>query len=249
MPEHLITLDGDRRRIPAIAQDRIQQILVIGLGGIGTCLLPHLCRYLSFGDPQPPPLRFFDGDDFERRNRERQAFQQPGNKAQVKARELRADFPQLSIRGIPEFVTKANAAFYVPERSLVFLAVDNHQSRRTLSRHCRQLQSAILISGGNEWTDGNVQVYLRWNGTDWTSPLTRFHPEIDQATDSTGLFSCEAAAADGEPQLLFTNLTVAAHMLATFFNVVSGTLCYEEIYFDLLQGRSESIDRDPGLKP
>jgi hypothetical protein len=156
---------------------------------------------------------------------------------------MRQAFPELSVRSIPEFITPENVGFYVEEGSLVFLAVDNHATRRLLSRHCQDLRCVALVSGGNEWSDGNVQIYLRWEGQEHTSPLTRFHPEIENATDLAAVLSCDEAARAGEPQLLFTNLTVAAHMLNTFYAVINGGLSYEELYFDIISGKSVSVDR------
>lgn len=232
------------RKIPAAPLDGFGRILVIGLGGVGTALLTPLCRYLVYTEVgREIPLILLDGDDFEGRNRERQDFFGAGNKAQVKAREMRRIFPELSLRAVPEFVTPQSVSFYIESRDLIFLAVDNHASRRIVSHHCQILDSAVLISGGNEWSDGNVQIYVRRNGEDLTSPLTRFHPEIESATDTTGLFSCDEITSSGEPQLLFTNFTVASHMLNTFYAVTSGELSYEELYFDILLGKSASVDR------
>jgi len=232
------------RKIPAMPLERFLRILVIGLGGVGTALLPHLCRYLVYsGTGGRIPLLLVDGDDFENRNRERQDFRALGNKANIKAREMRQLFPELSIRSIPELIVPENVDFYIEERSLIFLAVDNHASRRLLSQRCRMLSSTVLISGGNEWSDGNVQIYVRWDGEDLTSPITRFHPEIEAAPDLSAVLSCDEAARTGEPQLLFTNLTVAAHMLNTLYAVTTGGLAYEELYFDIVPGTSVAIDR------
>lgn len=233
-----------RRKIPAVPLNRFRRLLIIGLGGIGTALLPHLCRYLTYsGAGGKVPLVLLDGDDFEVRNRERQDFSATGNKARVKAQEMRRLFPELSIRGISEFVTSENAAFYLEEQSLILLGVDNHESRKVVSDQCERLSSVLLVSGGNEWSDGNVQIFLRWKGRQWTPPLTRFHPEIAEAADAEELFSCDRAARSGEPQLLFTNLTVAAHMLNTLYAATTGGLSYEEVYFDIILGESVSIDR------
>lgn len=232
------------RKIPAVPLESFGRILVIGLGGVGTALLGPLCRYLAYsGIGNRVPLVLIDGDDFEDRNRERQDFYETGNKARIKAREMRRIFPELSVRAVSEFVTPDTAAFYIEPQDLVFLAVDNHASRRIVSHHCETLDSAVLISGGNEWSDGNVQVYARMGGIELTPPLTRFHPEIEDAADTAGLFSCDAKARSGEPQLLFTNLAVASHMLNTFYALLTGGLSYEELYFDIVLGRSDSIDR------
>jgi len=243
LPESEIVIDK-ARKIPGVPLDIFKRILVIGLGGVGTALLAPLCRYLAYSRVGTRiPLILLDGDDFEGRNRERQDFQGAGNKAQVKAREMRQIFPELSVRAVSEFVTPANVSFYIGSEDLIFLTVDNHASRRIVSHHCEGLDSTVLISGGNEWSDGNMQIYVRQGGKDLTSPLTRFHPEIEDAVDTTALFSCDEEVRKGEPQLLFTNLTVASHMLNTLYALITGGLSYEEIYFDIVLGKSVSIDR------
>jgi hypothetical protein len=243
LPENEIAFDSISK-MPAVELGSFLRILVIGLGGVGTALLSPLCRYLAYaGVGERIPLMLFDGDDFERKNRERQDFQGSGNKAQVKAREMRRLFPELSLRAVPEFITSANASFYIQPGDLVFLAVDNHASRKIVSHQCEEMDSIVLISGGNEWSDGNVQIHVKREGEDLTSPLTRFHPEIEAAADETTLFSCDDHARAGDPQLLFTNLMVASHMLNTFYALTKGELSYEELYFDIVLGKSVSIDR------
>ena len=46
----------------------------------------------------------------------------------------------------------------------MFLCVDNHKSRMIINNYCKQLNDVILFSGGNEFTDGNVQIYVRKEG-------------------------------------------------------------------------------------
>jgi molybdopterin/thiamine biosynthesis adenylyltransferase len=234
------------------------EIKVIGVGGIGCALLPHLCRYLCYGPPADgagaggPPARVtvVDGDAFEARNAARQAFRALGNKAQVKAAELAKEFERLSLRAIPEFVHEGNAAGIIGEGDVVFLAVDNHRTRKVVSDRCQRLRDVTLISGGNDLTDGNVQVYLRRGGREGTAPLTRFHPEIASPRDrSPAEQSCEELQREAAPQLLFTNLAVASAMLNAFYAWQQGALAYGEVYVDILQGRSNPLSRAPEAAP
>jgi molybdopterin/thiamine biosynthesis adenylyltransferase len=231
------------------------EIKVIGVGGIGCALLPPLCRYLSHGappDPSSPPARvtLVDGDTFEARNAARQAFGALGNKAQVKAAELAREFAALSLRAVPEYVQAGNAAAIVRGGDVVFLAVDNHSTRKVVSDACRMLPDVLLISGGNELTDGNVQVYERRGGEDVTLPLTRFHPEIAEPRDrSPAEMSCDELAREGAAQLLFTNLAVASAMLNAFYAWQQGMLAYGEVYLDIVQGRANPVPRIPSRAP
>jgi molybdopterin/thiamine biosynthesis adenylyltransferase len=231
------------------------EFMMFGVGGIGCALLPHLCRYLCHGaSPGGPPaggdgagrpparVTLVDGDAFEPRNAARQAFPALGNKARVKAAELAREFEPLSFRAIPEFVHQGNAAGIIGEGDVVFLAVDNHRTRKVVSDHCRTLRDVALISGGNDLTEGNVQVYLRRGGREVTAPLTRFHPEIANPRDrSPAEMSCDELERGAAPQLLFTNLAVASAMLNAFYAWQRGALAYGEVYVDILQARSNPV--------
>ncbi len=224
-------------------------IKLIGVGGIGCALAPFLARYLQTEKQvtgEEVRITLVDGDDFESKNAARQSFETLGNKAKVKATELARSFPDLSFRAVPEFVTAENLPHVVKSGDVIFLAVDNHATRRVVSGRCEELSDVVLISGGNDFTDGNVQVYIRQGGRDITLPLTRFHPEIADPKDkSPAEMSCEELAAAAAPQLLFMNLTVASAMLNTFYAWRSERLGYGEVYLDIVEGRAQPAHRAP----
>ena len=224
-------------------------ITLIGVGGIGCALAPFLARYLQAerqATGEEVRITLVDGDDFETRNAARQSFEALGNKSKVKATELARSFPGLSFRAIPEYVTPANLSRVIRPGGLVLLAVDNHATRRMVSRRCEELSDVVLISGGNDFTDGNVQVYVRQGGRDVTLPLTRFHPEIADPKDrSPAELSCEELAVEAAPQLLFMNLSVASAMLNAFYAWRSGRLLYGEVYLDIVEGRAQPVARNP----
>ena len=99
------------------------------------------------------------------------------------------------------------------------------------------------IEDGRTGTFGNVQVYLRRSGRDVTNPITRFHPEIHGAADMRPDELGCAEQVHAAPQLLFTNLAVAAAMLGAFYAWLSGTLAYEELYLDVAVGRMTPVIR------
>jgi molybdopterin/thiamine biosynthesis adenylyltransferase len=225
------------------------EIKVIGIGGIGCALLPHLARYLQAGR-EAARLTLVDGDAFQARNGDRQSFAELGNKAKVKAAELARQFEDLSFRAIPEFVTPENVGRIVRSGEVVFLGVDNHKTRRVVSDHCQGLADVTLISGGNDFADGNVQIYVRCGGRDVTLPLTRFHPEIAEPKDrSPHEMSCDELLVESAPQLLFMNLAVASAMLNAFYAWRLGKLQYGEVYLDILEGKASPVQRQPAADP
>ena len=106
---------------------------------------------------------------------------------------------------------------------------------------CKNLKDVTLISGGNDLTDGNVQIYIRKDGVDLTPDLCAYHPEIANPDDKLPEeMSCEELA-ESEPQLYFTNLGVATIMCWAFYNaVVKGQHEKSEIYFDITQMASSA---------
>ena len=219
------------------------EIKAIGIGGIGCALLPFLCRYLQYSD-EPARVTLIDGDRFERGNAARQAFSGLGNKAEVKAGELAREYEAVAFRSRPEYVTEDNVARLIGEGEVVFLMVDNHASRHLVSRHVSSLADLSLISGGNDYEDGNVQVYIRQAGLDLTPSLARYHPEIAAPGDrNPAELSCEELMAAGAPQLLFANLMVASLMLNAFYALREGRLNYSEVYLDILQNASRAVSR------
>jgi len=218
-------------------------VKIIGLGGIGSCVAQALAQFLAFHAPDCT-LSLIDGDAFYEENKTRMLFQEYDNKALVKAQELsEALNGRIGILPVPHYVTPRNIRKLVVDRDMIFLCVDNHATRKIVSDRCRGLKNTVLFSGGNDGieegrtgTFGNVQIYCRLHGRDYTNPLTRFHPEIrnprDKRPDELG---CMALTQNG-PQLLFTNLMVAAVMLGTFYAWLLGSLDYEELYFDIARG-------------
>lgn len=236
----------------------MRRVIVIGIGGTGTALLPFLCRYLNYQQgPEHYQLFFVDGDSVESKNLLRQDFEDEearrrGNKAISKVNELAPKFFNLSIRPVPEYVTHRNIKGLVKNGDIVFLAVDRHPVRRLVSKHCEKLSDVILIASGNELTDGSVQIYIRKNGRNITNPLTTFHPEIENATESESPKdlspdeNCELLAEQpGTEQILPTNALAGALMLINFWKVEQGLWekLGEETYFDILESSVVSVKR------
>jgi molybdopterin/thiamine biosynthesis adenylyltransferase len=239
---------------------RIKAVKIIGLGGIGAPVAQAIMQFLS-ARWVPGPVWLIDGDSYEERNRDRVLFEAYDNKAMAKAQELaHAVGSRVTLLPVPEYVTPRNVRRLIDAGDIVFLCVDNHATRKLVSNRCRRLRDVALFSGGNdgmaggqEGTFGNVQVYVRQEGRDRTNPLTRFHPEISQPQDNRPDELGCAALVEAAPQLLFTNLAVAAAMLGAFYAWLHDTLSYEELYLDIALGRLTPVARrarhrtaDPG---
>ena len=221
-------------------------IVIIGLGGIGSILCEKICRFLNYLDEVKSKVTLVDGDRFEIKNRKRQEFSLLGNKAEVKANDLKSNFNQVLVDFIPHFVNSQTIEKIVKEEDIVLLAVDNHKTRNIVSNYCKELRNVTLISGGNELTDGDVQIYVRKEGRDLTPDLGAYHPEIRVPGDRTPEeMSCEELS-KSEPQLYFANLGAATLMCWSFYNVVvRENYKFSEVYFDILTMLSDSKVRNP----
>jgi molybdopterin/thiamine biosynthesis adenylyltransferase len=223
------------------------ELTIIGLGGIGSILSNTISRYLNTKNFNSEIIiNLVDGDDYEFKNMERQEFLSFGNKAAVKKRELKQRFQNIIFKDYPYFVDENSITEIIKENSIVFVGVDNHKTRRLVSEYAKKLNNIIIISGGNELTDGNVQIFIRQGGMNVTPSLTDYHPEIENAKDkSPDEMSCEELS-KAAPQLYFTNFMVAGHMCSAFFNITEkNNYKISEVYFDLLTMNSNSKTRTP----
>ena len=216
-------------------------VVIVGLGGVGTILAERLCRFLNFSQDYKSSILLIDGDKYEPKNYERQEFIGIGNKAETKAHELASRFKDIEFDVFDAYINEDNVQDVIGENTVVFICVDNHKSRMVINNYCKTLNDVTVVSGGNELTDGNAQLYVRKGGKDLTPDLCAYHPEIANPEDKLpDEMSCEELSVS-EPQLYFTNLGVATLMCWLFYNsVVKGQHERSEVYFDILSMNSNS---------
>lgn len=221
---------------------KTRKIKVVGAGGIGGHLLEPLCRYLSYTDDYVE-VTVFDGDKFEERNRERQRFTECENKAQHSVDLLKQEFPKIHFKAKNEYLTDDNIITSIRNDDVVFLCVDNHATRKLVSDRCEELDDVTLISGGNDYTDGNVITYIRKNGKNVTKPPTALHPKIAEPEDKNpgDLSDAERQGCQQEaqtnPQLLFANLAIASTMCNCYYAYEQDKINFEQVYVDILTQR------------
>ncbi len=224
----------------------MRNIIIIGLGGIGSHLAAPLNRYLiSLGEEKASEfrIRFVDGDKYEGGNIGRQDFALiliGMKKAEAQAKIFAARFPDnpVMIEAIGEYIGESNVAEIIPEDSIVFSCVDNHTCRHIVSKHCQTLNNVLLISGGNDYFDGNVQGFCRKDGKSLNETIESRHKEIATTQDGDrASMSCEELALlPSGGQVIITNFTVAAIMLNLFFSYLNNEgdpSNVTEIFFDI----------------
>lgn len=216
-----------------------RKIKIVGAGGIGCHLIEPLARYLSYTGDQCE-VTVIDGDKYEDRNAERQRFAELGNKAANTVALLASNFPKVHFRAKEQYVTEDNVIPLIREKDVVFLCVDNHATRKLVSDRCQELDDVVLISGGNDYTDGDVLIHIRKNGKDVTPPITTTAPEISNPKDKNPgtLTDVERQGCQQEaqtnPQLLFMNFDIASSMLGCYYAHEQGRLNFKRVFSDLL---------------
>ncbi len=227
----------------------IKRVKLIGVGGIAQCLLLPLFVFLSAlqrkKNIEDVEITLLDGDRFSYENTARQINTHPGEyKALVVAEELRTKFPDMFTIGIPTYVTQENIAEFIGEDDIVFMCVDNHATRKLVSDHAEDLANIVIISGGNNFTDGNIQIFIREHGVNKDLPIANeYHRELQYPEDKNpGELGCVEQIAS-TPQLVFMNNAIAANMLTTFYCYLEGTLDYDELFIDILIGSTRSVRR------
>lgn len=240
-------MDENAKLVATLPDDVI--VKVVGLGGVGCALLPHLAVFLR-STGKSVRLVLIDGDEFEPlSNSKRMIFNAVGNKAEVKAEEIRqtlGDACNITVIAIPEYITKDNIERLIKSNDIAFLCVDNHPTRKLVSDHLGTLTDGLLFSGGNEGVDppkergtyGNAQIYFRKGGKDLTVPLSKYHPEIANPVGKMPTEMDCIEMAFSLPQILFANIAVSSAMLNMFYTLLCGKLTYQEVKFDILEGRS-----------
>jgi tRNA A37 threonylcarbamoyladenosine dehydratase len=89
------------------------QIVVIGLGGVGTILVERLARFLNYSRDISCKFLLLDGDTYELKNYSRQEFSEIGSKAETKEVELQMKYPRLRFMSENVYITEANIGNYI----------------------------------------------------------------------------------------------------------------------------------------
>lgn len=212
--------------------------VVVGGGGIGSYLIPLLCRYLNYNAPGEHEVLIIDGKQFEERKRERQVFSRNGSKANVLAAMYQEEFPDVRITAQHCFVDESNVDILIESGDVVFCSPDNHPTRRVLSEHLQSLDDGLLISAGNDYYDGDVGIYQRVGGADISGALHELYPEIGEAYGPLpSELSCEELTAVGEPQLVFANALAGVLMAVAYWCITtSDSVPFSRLDFNLKLG-------------
>lgn len=204
-------------------------IVMIGCGGTGGHVAPHLYRLL-YSVFRPSAVILCDGDIVEKRNLVRQNFVSCDlgrNKAEVIAERYSAAFG-MACRYVPRYIESADElrSLLRPERAdaLVILigAVDNNRSRQMCNDVFYSARDLVYIDSGNGFANGQVVCGVRKGGRTMRKPVAGFYPDILDPTDKfPSELSC-AEASVSSPQAMTANLMAATLTLCMLYNIIAG---------------------------
>jgi hypothetical protein len=236
--------------------------ILVGAGGTGSLLFPPLMRYLPthHGD-DPFIVAIIDGDNVEASNLTRQMFTGnyvDENKATALARLYGSE---ATTRAIPEFLGEDNLERRIRDGNTVMICADNFDVRRRIEKRALELENCTVINGGNETTEGSLQIFVRRGGVNVTPPLSWRHPEILRPSpyDPSVLSCAQRAELPGGGQTIIANMMSATHILNALTRLHAweanpdlvdeipglnrAPLAWHELHFDLETGNARSYDQ------
>lgn len=213
------------------------KIVMLGAGGTGGHIAPHLYRLLYALDR---PVRFIicDGDVVEQKNLVRQNFIPADlgeNKAKVLAERYSSVFG-METEYVPGFVETEDrlkqlvtpqiwkrdyGKTIIKEQVILIGAVDNNKSRQLCHRVFYQMDDLIYIDSGNGEHTGQVVCGIRNGGRTIYRPIGSAYPDVLKETDKFPTELSCAEASVSAPQSIVANVTAANTVVNMIYNILA----------------------------
>jgi len=218
------------------------KIVILGAGGTGGHVAPHLYRLLHTLDRYTKVI-VCDGDIVEAKNLVRQNFISADlgkNKARVLAERYASAFG-LEVSYIPDFIEDENklAKLVMPDMyhadpysdkmekglSILIGCVDNNRSRQLCHQVFKAADDLIYIDSGNGEYSGQVVCGIKRSGRTYYKPIGDVYPDVLLETDKfpTALSCAEAAVS--APQSIVANIMAGTAVVSYIYNIlVNGSI-------------------------
>lgn len=230
------------------------KIVMLGAGGTGGHIAPHLYRLLHALE-RPVEVIIADGDIVEEKNLVRQNFiscDLGRNKAQVLAERYASAFG-MEIQYIPDFIEteeKLTALLkprfsYATYETLTILigVVDNNKSRQLCHKVFNKSDNLIYIDSGNGEFTGQVVCGVRRKGKTYYKPVGEVYPDILEDTDKFPTELSCAEASVSAPQSMAANIMAATAVISYVYNIlVLGNIGVKKVTFS-----TKSVNLKPVL--
>lgn len=257
------------------SRSRPVKVVMLGAGGTGAHIAPHLYRLL-YALERPVKFIICDGDKVEPKNLVRQNFTQADlgeNKARVIAERYSEAFG-LETSYAPSFIESAERleelvkpeVIYtgryvhngeggllvretVPELVILIGAVDNNRSRKLCHEVFLQARDLIYIDSGNGEYTGQIVCGVRRAGKTFYKSVGMLYPEVNDPED---LFPTEVSCAEASvsaPQTIVANLMAATAVVTMIYNIlVMGDNTVQQTTFSTRSVNIRSMQKQPRRK-
>ena len=214
-----------------LATYRPVKIVILGLGGTGGYILPHLYR-IAYASHRDCRIIVADGDVVEEKNLIRQNFAECDigeNKAEVMAKRY-ADVFGIETEYIPHFIESEDELIrllsrdmnsnYVTPISILIGAVDNNRSRIMCNNVFNKMNDLIYIDSGNGEFTGQVVCGMKQSGRVMSKPVASIYPDIlKDAERFPSELSC-AERAVSSPQTIAANIFASTAVSSMLYNLL-----------------------------
>ncbi len=227
-----------------LSLDRPVKIVVIGAGGTGGYVIPHLYR-IAYASGRPCRIIIADGDIVEQKNLIRQNFAECDigeNKAQVMAERYSEVFG-IETEYIPDFIENEQQLLELlrfessgrnsnKPISILIGAVDNNRSRIMCNNVFKQLDDIIYIDSGNGEFTGQVICGVKMSGRVISKPVASVYPDLLKDTEK---FPSELSCAErsvSAPQSIAANVFASSAVISMLYHLlIEGNLRNNRITF------------------
>lgn len=239
------------------------KIIVLGAGGTGGYLIPHLYRIAFADKDRNYRIIICDGDIVERKNLIRQNFieQDIGrNKASVLAERYAGAFG-IECKYIPEYIESEQLLTELvrpdftkspwtnakeTQRVILIGCVDNNRSRVICHKVFYETKDLVYIDSGNGEHTGQVVCGIRQSGRTTFKPAGTLYPDILKAEDKLPTELSCAERAVSAPQSVTANLTAATAVTSFLYDLlVTGDLTTRYVTFSskIISTRAETVKK------
>ena len=227
-----------------LSLDRPVKIVVIGAGGTGGYVIPHLYR-IAYASGRPCRIIIADGDIVEQKNLIRQNFAECDigeNKAQVMAERYSEVFG-IETEYIPDFIENEQQLLELlrfessgrnsnKPISILIGAVDNNRSRNMCNNVFKKLDDIIYIDSGNGEFTGQVICGVKMSGRVISKPVASVYPDLLKDTEK---FPSELSCAErsvSAPQSIAANVFASSAVISMLYHLlIEGNLRNNRITF------------------
>jgi len=219
------------------ALNKPAKVILLGAGGTGGHVAPHLYRLLHTLDRHTKVI-ICDGDIVEEKNLVRQNFIATDlgkNKAQVLAERYATAFG-LEVFYIPEFIEDEDRLTQLvrPDTfkngqyshqtteglSILIGCVDNNRSRQLCHNVFKSADNIIYIDSGNGEYTGQIVCGIRRNGRNYYKPIGDVYPDVLLETDKFPTELSCAEAAVSAPQSIAANIMAGTAVVSYLYNIL-----------------------------